>query len=74
MEPVRNYLVPTVVEQSNRGSGPYDLDRGCSRRTIIFLGTPIDDTIANLVRAQLLLHLESENPDKAHQHLPNSPG
>ncbi len=73
MEPVRNYLVPTVVEQSNRGERAYDLYSRLLKENIIFLGTPIDDTIANLVCAQLL-HLESENPDKDINIYINSPG
>ena len=58
-----NYLVPTVVEQTNRGERGYDLYSKLLKENIIFIGTPIDDGIANLVCAQLL-HLESENPDK----------
>ena len=73
MEPVRNYLVPTVVEQSNRGERAYDLYSRLLKENNIFLGTPIDDTIANLVCAQLL-HLESENPDKDINIYINSPG
>ena len=73
MEPVRNYLVPTVVEQSNRGERAYDLYSRLLKENIIFLGTPIDDTIANLVCAQLL-HLESENSDKDINIYINSPG
>jgi ATP-dependent Clp protease protease subunit len=73
MEPVRNYLVQTVVEQSNRGERAYDLYSRLLKENIIFLGTPIDDTIANLVCAQLL-HLESENPDKDINIYINSPG
>ena len=73
MEPVRNYLVPTVVEQSNRGERAYDLYSRLLKENIIFLGTPIDDTIANLICAQLL-HLESENPDKDINLYINSPG
>ena len=73
MEPVRNYLVPTVVEQSNRGERAYDLYSRLLKENIIFLRTPIDDTIANLVCAQLL-HLESENPDKDINIYINSPG
>ena len=72
-EPVRNYLVPTVVEQTNRGERAYDLYSRLLKDNIIFLGTPIDDTIANLVCAQLL-HLESENPDKDINIYINSPG
>jgi ATP-dependent Clp protease protease subunit len=59
---ISNYLVPTVVEQTNRGERAFDLYSRLLKENIIFLGTPIDDTIANLVCAQLL-HLESENPD-----------
>ena len=60
----QNYLVPTVVEQTNRGERAYDLYSRLLKENIIFLGTPIDDTIANLVCAQMI-HLESENPDRA---------
>jgi ATP-dependent Clp protease protease subunit len=70
---IRNYLVPTVVEQTNRGERAYDLYSRLLKENIIFLGTPIDDTIANLVCAQLL-HLESENPDKDISIYINSPG
>ncbi|WCO68846.1 ATP-dependent Clp protease proteolytic subunit [Iamia majanohamensis] len=73
MEPVYNYLVPTVVEQTNRGERAFDLYSRLLKDHIIFLGTPIDDTIANLVSAQLL-HLESENPDKDINIYINSPG
>jgi ATP-dependent Clp protease, protease subunit len=68
-----NYLVPTVVEQTNRGERAYDLFSRLLKEHIIFLGTPIDDTIANLVCAQLI-HLESENPDKDINIYINSPG
>jgi ATP-dependent Clp protease, protease subunit len=47
----QNYLVPTVVESSNRGERAYDLYSRLLRERIIFLGTPIDDTIANLICA-----------------------
>jgi ATP-dependent Clp protease, protease subunit len=67
------YLVPTVVEQTNRGERAFDLYSRLLKEHIIFLGTPIDDTIANLVSAQLL-HLESENPDKDINIYINSPG
>lgn len=70
---MRNYLVPTVVEQTNRGERAYDLYSRLLKENIIFLGTPIDDAIANLVCAQLL-HLESENPDKDISVYINSPG
>ena len=62
-----------VVEQTNRGERAYDLYSRLLKDNIIFLGTPIDDTIANLVCAQLL-HLESENPDKDINIYINSPG
>ena len=73
IEPVYNYLVPTVVESSNRGERAYDLYSRLLKENIIFLGTPIDDTIANLVCAQMLF-LESENPDKEISLYVNSPG
>jgi ATP-dependent Clp protease protease subunit len=73
IEPVYSYLVPTVVEQTNRGERAYDLFSRLLKDNIIFLGTPIDDTIANLVCAQML-HLESENPDKDINIYINSPG
>lgn len=69
----RNYLVPTVVEQTNRGERAFDLYSRLLKENIIFLGTPIDDTVANLICAQLL-HLESENPDKDINLYVNSPG
>jgi ATP-dependent Clp protease protease subunit len=69
----QNYLVPTVVESSNRGERAYDLYSRLLRERIIFLGTPIDDTIANLVCAQMLF-LESEDPDKDISLYINSPG
>src|SRR5688500_7265674 len=70
---VRNYLVPTVVESTNRGERAYDLYSRLLKEHIIFLGTPIDDTTANLICTQLL-HLESENPDKDINVYVNSPG
>ena len=73
IEPIRNYLVPTVIEQTNRGERAFDLYSRLLKERIIFLGTPIDDTIANLVSAQLL-HLESENPDQDVSIYINSPG
>ena len=73
IQPAYNYLVPTVVEQTNRGERAFDLYSRLLKEHIIFLGTPIDDTIANLVCAQLL-HLESENPDKDINIYINSPG
>ena len=58
-----NYYVPNVTETTSRGERVYDLYSRMLKDNIIFLGTPIDDTIANLICAQLI-HLESENPDK----------
>ena len=71
--PIHNYLVPTVIEQSNRGERAFDLYSRLLKERIIFLGTPIDDTIANLVCAQLLF-LEYEDPDKDIHLYINSPG
>jgi ATP-dependent Clp protease protease subunit len=68
-----NYLVPTVVESSNRGERAYDLYRRLLKERIVFLGTPIDDTVANLICAQMLF-LESEDPDKDIHLYINSPG
>ena len=69
----RNYYVPNVTEQTSRGERVYDLYSRLLKENIIFLGTPIDDTIANLICAQLI-HLESENPDKDINIYINSPG
>ena len=69
----RNYLVPTVIEQTNRGERAFDIYSRLLKERIIFLGTPIDDTVANLMMAQLL-HLESEDPDKDISIYINSPG
>jgi ATP-dependent Clp protease, protease subunit len=73
MNPIQNYLVPTVVEQTNRGERAYDLYSRLLKEHIVFVGTPIDDTIANLLCAQLLF-LESENPDRDINIYINSPG
>jgi ATP-dependent Clp protease protease subunit len=73
MQPAYDYLVPTVVESSNRGERAYDLYSRLLRERIIFLGTPIDDTVANLVCAQMLF-LEYEDPDKDINLYINSPG
>jgi ATP-dependent Clp protease protease subunit len=62
-----------VVEQTNRGERAFDIYSRLLKERIIFLGTPIDDTIANLVMAQML-HLESEDPDKDINFYINSPG
>ena len=73
IEPIRNYLVPTVIEQTNRGERAFDIYSRLLKERIIFLGTPIDYTISNLMIAQLL-HLESEDPDKDINLYINSPG
>jgi ATP-dependent Clp protease protease subunit len=70
---IASYLVPTVVEQTNRGERAFDLYSRLLKERIIFLGTPIDDTVANLVCAQLL-HLEAEDADKDVNIYVNSPG
>ena len=70
---MRNYYVPNVTEQTSRGERVSDLYSRLLKENIIFLGTPIDDTIANLICAQLI-HLESENPDKDINIYINSPG
>ncbi|MEX2268344.1 MAG: ATP-dependent Clp protease proteolytic subunit, partial [Acidimicrobiia bacterium] len=72
-EPIRNYLVPTVIEQTNRGERAFDIYSRLLKERIIFLGTPIDDAVSNLLIAQLL-HLESEDPDKDISIYVNSPG
>jgi ATP-dependent Clp protease protease subunit len=67
------YLVPTVLEQTSRGERAYDIYSRLLRDNIIFLGTPVDDTVANLIIAQLLF-LEAEDPEKDIQMYINSPG
>ncbi len=68
-----NYVIPTVFEQTSRGERYFDIYSRLLKDRIIFLGTPIDDTIANLIMAQML-HLESEDPDKDIFLYINSPG
>ena len=68
-----SYLVPMVVEQTNRGERSYDIYSRLLKDRIIFLGSAIDDTVANLVIAQLLF-LEAEDPDKDIALYINSPG
>ena len=65
--------VPTVIEQSSRGERAFDIFSRLLRERIIFLGTAIDDMVANLIVAQLLL-LDSENPEKDIMLYINSPG
>ena len=69
----KGQLVPMVVEQTNRGERAYDIFSRLLKDSIIFIGTPIDDSIANLVIAQMLF-LEAEDPDKDIQLYINSPG
>ncbi len=66
-------LIPMVIEQTSRGERAFDIYSRLLNERIIFLGTPIDDQIANLMIAQLL-HLESEDPDKDISIYINSPG
>jgi ATP-dependent Clp protease protease subunit len=66
-------LIPMVIEQTSRGERAFDIYSRLLNERIIFLGTPVDDQIANLIVAQLL-HLESEEPDKDIQIYINSPG
>ncbi len=68
-----SYLVPTVIEQTPRGDRAFDIYSRLLKDRIVFLGTPIDDTVANLIMAQLL-HLEGEDPDKDIAMYINSPG
>ncbi len=68
-----SYLVPTVIEKTNMGERAYDIYSRLLRENIIFLGGPIDDTVANLVIAQLLF-LHSEDPKKDISIYINSPG
>jgi ATP-dependent Clp protease protease subunit len=66
-------LVPIVVEQTNRGERSYDIYSRLLKDRIIFLGGPIEDTVANLIIAQMLF-LEAEDPEKDIQFYINSPG
>ena len=68
-----SYLVPTVVEQTPRGERVFDIYSRLLKDRIVFLGTPIDDQVANIIMAQLL-HLEGEDPDKDIALYINSPG
>jgi ATP-dependent Clp protease protease subunit len=66
-------LVPVVIQQDSRGERSFDIYSRLLRERVIFLGTPIDDEVANLVVAQML-HLEAEDPEKDIQLYVNSPG
>ena len=67
------YTIPIVIEQTSRGERSFDIYSRLLKERIIFLGTPIDDGVANVVMAQLL-HLESEDPDRDISLYINSPG
>ena len=73
MEPAFNYLVPTVVEQTNRGERAFDIYSRLLKERIIFVTGPVEDAMASLIVAQLLF-LESENPKKEINLYINSPG
>jgi ATP-dependent Clp protease protease subunit len=73
MTPYATTLIPMVVEQTNRGERAYDIYSRLLKDNIIFIGTPIDDHVANLVTAQLLF-LEAEDPEKDISLYINSPG
>src|SRR5437762_60083 len=68
-----NLVIPSVIEQTSRGERFFDIYSRLLNERIIFLGTPIDDQVANLVVAQMI-HLESEDPDKDVSIYVNSPG
>ena len=73
MTRMNGYLVPVVVEQTSRGERSFDIYSRLLKERIVFLGTPIDDQVGNLIMAQLL-HLESDDPDKDIHLYINSPG
>jgi len=73
MTPRMSPLIPMVIEQTSRGERSFDIYSRLLNERIVFLGTPVDDQIANLLVAQLL-HLESEDPDKDISIYINSPG
>jgi ATP-dependent Clp protease protease subunit len=73
MSDMKDYLVPIVIEQTNRGERSFDIYSRLLKDRIVFLGTPIDDNVANLIMAQLI-HLESEEPEKDINLYINSPG
>lgn len=73
MNPAMNYLIPTVIEQTHRGERGWDIFSRLLKDRIVFLGTAIDDQVANVVIAQLLF-LDSEEPEKDIMLYINSPG
>jgi ATP-dependent Clp protease, protease subunit len=70
---MKDYLVPVVIEQTSRGERSFDIYSRLLKERIVFLGTPIDDAVGNLIMAQLL-HLESDDPEKDINLYINSPG
>jgi ATP-dependent Clp protease protease subunit len=73
MKVVNDYLIPMVIEQTNRGERSFDIYSRLLQERIIFLGSEIDDNIANVVMAQML-HLDADDPEKDIQLYINSPG
>ncbi len=73
MKPIENYLIPTVIEQTHRGERGWDIFSRLLKDRIVFLGTPINDEVANVIIAQFLF-LESEEPEKDIMLYINSPG
>ena len=73
MNPPTNLVIPSVIEQTSRGERFFDIYSRLLNERIIFLGTPIDDQVANLIVAQMI-HLESEDPEKDVSIYINSPG
>jgi ATP-dependent Clp protease, protease subunit len=73
MDASSRYVIPSIIEQSSRGERSWDIFSYLLKERIIFLGTPIDDDVANVVMAQLL-HLESADPDRDIRIYINSPG
>jgi ATP-dependent Clp protease protease subunit len=71
--PIENFIIPTVIEQTHRGERGWDIFSRLLKDRIIFLGTAVDDQVANIIIAQLLF-LESEDPDKDVMLYINSPG
>jgi ATP-dependent Clp protease, protease subunit len=73
MADIKNYLIPTVIEQTHRGERGWDIFSRLLKDRIVFLGTPINDDVANVIIAQLLF-LDSEEPEKDIMLYINSPG
>ena len=73
MKVTNDYLIPMVIEQTNRGERSFDIYSRLLQERIIFLGSAIDDNIANVVMAQML-HLDADDPEKDIQLYINSPG